>query len=248
MAGTLGRKVPTDWKHYEKFPLTAATTPSVPTPAVIGVNWYTDFDQPVRDAKQPWVYWIGRDARRLGSVRGGHCVCLHPHGMDDLTAWWDFYNQGAEGACVGFGSSRMMSLLNRKRYWARWLWDWAKATDEYGSETNPGDDEGTSVRAAMEILRTRGHVPWQTRYQAIDDQGAWQQRDRFQPSSAEGISAYRWARTAQEVLDVVGHPLGDFVEIVNSWGRDYPHYVRMPAETLQRIIDEDGEAALVTDR
>ena len=25
--------------------------------------------------------------------------------------WWDFYDQGTEGACVGFGCSRMMSLL-----------------------------------------------------------------------------------------------------------------------------------------
>jgi hypothetical protein len=38
------------------------------------------------------------------------------------------------------------------------------------------------------------------------------------------------------------------VRILNSWGRGYPHRVWMPDETLQRLIDEDGEVALVTDR
>ena len=46
MAGPLGRRTPTDWRHYEKFPLTAATTPATPTPVAIGVNWYTEFDEP----------------------------------------------------------------------------------------------------------------------------------------------------------------------------------------------------------
>ena len=31
---------------YEKYPLTAATAPSTPTPVAIGVNWYEDFDNP----------------------------------------------------------------------------------------------------------------------------------------------------------------------------------------------------------
>ena len=38
------------------------------------------------------------------------------------------------------------------------------------------------------------------------------------------------------------------VRILNSWGRGYPHRVWMPDETLQRLIDEDGEVALITDR
>ena len=31
-------------------------------------------------------------------------------------------------------------------------------------------------------------------------------------------------------------------------GSRHPHRVRMPNETLQRLIDEDGEVALITDR
>jgi hypothetical protein len=254
MAGALGRRTPTDWRHYEKFPLTAQSTPATPAPVAIGVNWYTDFDQPVQ---KDGHYWIGLDAKQLGTVRGGHCVCLEPgdqldanghvaRRLQDGQGWWEFYDQGTEGACVGFGCSRMMSLLNRKRYDARWLWDWAKATDDW-PETKPGDDQGTSVRAACEILRSRGHVKWEDAYAGRD----YQQRDPETPSAGDGITVYRWARTAAEVHGVLKSPANDrlgAVRVLNSWGSSYPHRVWMPDETLQRLIDEDGEVALVTDR
>ena len=140
----------------------------------------------------------------------------------------------------------MMTLLNRKRYDARWLWDWAKSTDEW-DETNPGDEEGTSVRAACEILRTRGHVPWRSEYQGR----SYKQRDKEKPASGEGVVRYRWATSVDEVHDVLKSPLNDrlgAVRLLNSWGRSYPHRVFMPDATLQRLIDEDGEVALITDR
>lgn len=254
MAGPLGRRTPTDWRHYEQFPLTAEATPTAPTPVAIGVNWYSDFDNPVeKDGRM----WIGLDPQNLGTIRGGHCVCLEPgdqldgdgritRRMQDGDGWWDFYDQGREGACVGFGCSRMMSLLNRKLYDARWLWDWAKSTDEW-PETNPGDDEGTSVRAACEILRVRGHVPWQDEFAERE----FAERDQEPPISGEGVKVYRWARTVAQVHSVLKSPANDrlgAVRILNSWGRDYPHRVWMPDATLQRLIDEDGEVALVTDR
>jgi hypothetical protein len=254
MPGPLGRRVPTDWHHYEKYPLTAATTPVTPAPVAIGVNWYTDFDNPVLKGGR---YWIGLDSKKLGKVRGGHCVCLEPgdqlngdgtiaRRMQDSNGWWDFYDQGKEGACVGFGCSRMMSLLNRKRYDARWLWDWAKETDDW-PETNPGDDQGTSVRAACDILRSRGHVTWRASFLGRD----YQQRDTENPNAADGITVYRWAKTVDDVHGVLKSPANDTagaVRILNSWGRGYPHKVWMPDATLQRLIDEDGEVALVTDR
>ena len=43
--------------------------------------------------------------------------------MQDSAELVGLLRPGPEGACVGFGCSRMMSLLNRKRYDARWLWD-----------------------------------------------------------------------------------------------------------------------------
>ena len=252
--GALGRRTPTDWRHYERFPLTADTTPDTPTPVTLGVNWYSSFDTPVlKDGH----YWIGLDAHDLGHVRGGHCVCLEPGDQlngdhkivrrrQDDTRWWAFYDQGRDGACVGYGCSRMMTLLNRKRYDARWLWDWAKAVDEW-AETEPGDDQGTSVRAACEILRARGHVPWDD---AFADRPC-AERDAEAPSDAEGIGAYRWACSVDEVHTVLKSPVNDLlgaVRLLNSWGRDYPQRVFLPDATLQRLIDEDGEVALVTDR
>lgn len=221
----LGRRAPRDFAHVDRYPLTLETAPRRPTPVVIGVNWYENFDTP-QDK------WIGRG--ELGAVRGGHCVCLLPRGVSDPLAWWTFYNQGAEGACVGFGCSRMMSLLNRYRYDARWLWDEAKRVDEW-PETNPGDDNGTSVRAALDVLRTQGH-------RRVRKNGS------TPPGLADGIARNRWAATADEALQVLGTPERDYVTVLNSWGRDFPHKVRMPAETLDRLIREDGEVGLVTDR
>ena len=236
MSGPLGRRVPTDWQHVERYPLTASTTPSKPVPVTIGVNWYSNFDDPVKDTRGRW--WIGKGD--LGHVRGGHCVCLEPGdpavgmGEQDTEAWYGFYDQGAEGACVGFGSSRMMSLLNRKRYDARWLWNQAKRIDEW-PDTNPGDDNGTSVRAAMDILRTRGHV----------------KAGGTAVLEAEGIAANRWASTVSQVMSALMSPANErmgAVRILNSWGKSYPHRVWLPFETLQRLLDEDGEATLITDR
>jgi hypothetical protein len=65
-----------------------------------------------------------------------------------------FYDQGAEGACVGYGESILMSLLNRKLYDGRWLYQAAQEIDEW-TDTPPA--EGTSLRAGFDILRDKGH-------------------------------------------------------------------------------------------
>jgi hypothetical protein len=86
----------------------------------------------------------------------------------------------------------------------------------------------------MEVLRTRGAV--RVGKQAPD------------PHSL--IGAYRWALSAEEVIGVLNEPLATrlgAVPILNSWGQDYPHIVWMTGEVLERLIREDGEAAIVTD-
>jgi hypothetical protein len=229
----LGRLVPLDFKHIEKYPLTFSTTPDKPVPVTIGVNWYANFDTPVKDNRGR--YWVGQS--KLGHIRGGHCVCIPPQSLLDAYIWYNYYNQGTEGACVGFGASRMMSLLNRRRYNARWLWEQAKAIDEF-PETNPGDNNGTTVRAALDVLRDVGHVRI---FDGVD-----------RPSRIEeGVAANRWAKTVDEILSVLQSPIYEAREAVpflNSWGRSYPHKTWMPLETLQRLLDEYGEATLITDR
>ena len=226
----LGRREPATWEHVEKYPLTVGSLPAKPVPVVIGVNWYSTFDVPTKDTQGK--YWIGVDSHRIGSVRGGHCVCLKPASVNDGRGWYRYYDQGIEGACVGFGASRMMSLLNRVRYDARWLYLEAKATD--GFPDGP-ESSGTSVSAALDILRTKGHMRIKRSTGLV-------------PDLTQGIAANRWATTSEEVAATLGTPDQNYVEILNSWGANYPRIVRMPVETLQRLLDEGGEAGIVTDR
>lgn len=233
MTRTLGRVPPPDWEHVEKYPLTAPSVPVAPTPVVIGINWYDAFDHPERLVLKGSSadYWIGRGD--LGAVRGGHCVCLEPGAPEqDSPPWRVFYNQGEEGACVGFGWSRCMSLLNRKKYDGFWLYKECKKRDGHP------DQEGTWVRTGGEVLVQEGHV----RVVKGEDQP---------PRAADGIVKFRWARSADEVLRVLNNPkatkLGA-VPILNSWGRSYPQRVWLPAEKLDRLIKEDGEIAVPTDR
>jgi hypothetical protein len=238
----LGRRVPTDWVHVDRYPLRAVQPETVQTVETV-------------------LYRPGK-------------------------SWRQFYDQGQEGACVGFGSSECMSILNHARYDARWLWDRAKEVDEW-PDTNPGDDNGTSVRAAMDVLRDKGHV------RVVGG------RDKA-PNPADGIAANRWATTVDEIRTCIANgvpvvigvnwyslfdnpisrpmvrggrgewwidPKGDLgsirgghcvcligasdsrqaVRFPNSWGLNYP-ITWMPYAILQRLIQEDGEATVIVDR
>ena len=234
--GGLGRRVPKDFVHVERFGLAAL---KIATPD------HVEHTLPL----PPWAH--------------------------------EFYDQGAEGACVGFGSSHMMSILNKHRFDARWLWDQAKMVDEW-PDTNPGDDQGTSVRAAMDVLRRAGHSRIVRGHREPVELG-------------EGIDANRWATTVDEMRTAIHlgvpvtigvnwydafdfpdqvrsdffaaklRPLGSVrgghcvcvfaasdrrqaVAFTNNWGASYPRKVWVPYEVMQRLLDEEGEATLVTDR
>ncbi len=230
----LGRLVPQDWEHVNKYALSAVVPHTV--------------DHVEKTLKLQYGY------RKK-------------------------YDQENEGACVGFASSWMMSILNRRFYKAKWLWDQAKTVDQW-PYTNPGDGKGTSVRAAMDILRDVGHIR------------IFRNRE-YPPEIKEGIKENRWAKTVDEVRTVIsknvpvviginwyvnfdnpqkegrchwigkgnlgavrgGHAVCIYrasdklqaVGIVNSWGRRYP-LVMMSYDILQKLLDEDGEATMVTDR
>lgn len=236
----LGLLKPPDTKHIEKYPLSALPPEARPThaPVPIGVNWYTGFDSPA----------LGSDGKyrlpttNLGTVRGGHCVCLEPApqpgqpGNEQEThAWWRFYNQGPEGACVGFGHSRALSLLYRRTFDAFWLYDDARRLEG----TYP-EGEGTTCRSACEALRR-----WGAHFQSgrIATHSRWY-------GSAPGIEigAYRWATTADEVLAALGYASGSEIPLLNSWGEDYPEVVYLSPETLERLLQEGGEADVITER
>lgn len=223
----LDRLVPPNWEHVRKYPLAALSSADQPkgTPVVVGINWYVEFDEPKRMSDGRW--WVALDGK-LTTVRGGHCVCIKAD-EPDSQAWWHFYDQGKEGACVGFGSSRMKSLLDRRRYDAFELYH---ATQQLGGYVG---QEGAYVRDAMAVLAQRGAVPY----------------GKKDPDPASKISTYRWALTVEEILAVLDLPMATkrgAVPFLNSWGdRDYPHITWMPGEVMDRLIREDGEIAIVTD-
>jgi hypothetical protein len=176
------------------------------------------------------------------------------------------YDQGAEGACVGFACSWAMSFLNRRFYDARWLYKTAQIIDEWAGE----DYSGTSVRAGMDVLRETGHR------RIIGDRTL-----PIQPT--HGIQSNYWANTVDEVRTAIaagvpvvlgidwmsafdrpekrsngetwigradlgrvrgGHAICCYgasdrrqaVKLVNSWGERYP-LAWMPYTTLQRLLD-----------
>jgi len=94
------------------------------------------------------------------------------------------YDQGSEGACVGYSASWAMSILNRRFYDANWLYHTARR--DY--DPWPGEGySGTSVRAGMEVLRSVGH------------KFLHQHAHEHAPLIEDGIHEYRWATTVDEV-------------------------------------------------
>ena len=259
--GHLGRRIPTDFEHVEKFPFS-----TVEPVAVDVVN----------------------------------------HTMS-LPSWHWTHDQGHEGSSVGHGIAMERAITNTRqnrllqilypgrRYDPLFVWNEAKKIDEW-PDTNPGDDNGTSVRAGYDVCRLKG-LPRVTSMR-LDEEGNPYPYKQTEVDVSAGISANRWARTVDEIRTAlasnlpvaigvnwysnfdrpVGKP-GSFgrtdywigegdlksirgghclciygarddkqaFKLKNSWGYDYP-LVFLPYATMGRLLNEDGEAAIVTDR
>lgn len=237
------RRVPTDFDHVAKYPGTA----------------------------------LRSIAATVDSVEVTKCpLPLAMHG---------YYDQGKEGACVGFGESIAMSILNRKRYDAFWLYRQAQLIDEY-SDTPPAG--GTSLRAGFDVLREIGHRPTRGSRSgdAELDEGIvavnrWLTTvDQVRTAIAAGmpvILGVSWYRGMYDTVEkritksrvehwvtpeakwgrlVGGHcicaPLASdkrqAVGWLNSWGTSYHWPAWLPYSALERLLREDGECAVVTDR
>jgi hypothetical protein len=238
---------PPDDRHRELYPMLAPSRvwdAPAPVPVVLGIPWYEAFyaDQLIerkdRFGRPEW--WIREGD--LGREVGGHAIACEPNTPKrrDTTEWWQFYDQGMEGACVGFAWSRCMSLLNRTRYAARPFYLEVQRGDPWPGGAYEGADpfyEGTSTRHGGDVLRTRGHM--RQRGQRV---GAW--------DAGQGIEAVRWATSVEQVMAALGRSGEGGPVLLNSWGRrGYPHRVRMPESVLHRVVVvERGEAAIPTDR
>jgi len=262
MSKNLGRRAPTDFKHVEKYGI------SVEPVAVVN-----------RELKLP--------------------------------AWHKTHDQGMEGSCVGHGAAMERAITNTRqnvtslspwpqvrRYNPLHIWNEAKKIDEW-DDTNPGDDNGTSVRAAYDILRTQGAQ--RVKGMKVNADGrpypVWPSTGEYPVEVSEGIAANRWTTKVDEMRACIGggipvvigvnwysafdYPVerrisafrteywfsentgsirgGHCVcvyaasdkkqafKIKNSWGNVYPE-AWMSYTLMQRLLNEYGEAAIVTDR
>jgi len=192
------------------------------------------------------------------------------------------YDQGKEGACVGFAWSWAMSILNHHFYAARKLYLEAQFIDPW-FDTPP--EEGTSTIAAAQILQKQGHwrfvrgITWPLAFgEGISEFRSAATVDEVRAGIALGVPVVlginwysnfdspvwgdfgaggnRWWIGRGELGNVRGgHAICCFgarddihaIALVNSWGANYP-IVYMPYGTLQRLLNEDGDATIPTDR
>lgn len=92
-----------------------------------------------------------------------------PASVDLRATWWGVGDQGSTGSCVGWASTDgvaryqyvMAKRLGKKdRLSPRFTWMGSKETDEFTNRPQTMIEEaGTSLKAAMDILRKYGAVP-----------------------------------------------------------------------------------------
>jgi hypothetical protein len=220
-----------------------------------------------------------------------------------LPSWHWQHDQGAEGSCVGHGvameraitNTTQNVILNALGMKTRWydsidIWNRAKEIDPW-PDTNPGDDNGTSVHAGYDVCRVQG-IRRVSSMKLVNE--VPQPQGEMARDFKEGVATNRWATTVDQMRSGIslGLPIAIGVNwysnfdtpimiggenwigrspilgsirgghcvclygasdkrqafrVKNSWGRSYP-LVWLPYATMQRLLDEDGEAALVTDR
>lgn len=124
--------------------------------------------------------------------------------------WWHWlHDQGAEGACVGFGTSmeRAVRELHQRvtasitpstvRLNPWWYWDRAKAVD-WWPDTNPGDAEGTSVHAAYDVVRAFGGVRMANSL-TLNGYPGLEKVSRLVPSPEFSVQGNVWATSVDQM-------------------------------------------------
>lgn len=175
-----------------------------------------------------------------------------------VPGWRLSHDQGREGSCVGHAVALERAITNRAqlivetgrrttvRYDPLDVWNEAKRIDEWGW-TNPGDNNGTSVRAAYEVVRTRG-LSFVRSMRLVDGQPRAFGAKPADP--VHGVNAYRWAHDVDEVRTAIANGLPVAIGVAWHAGFDSPKYrsggywLPTPAEGLGRV--RGGHAVCLT--
>lgn len=233
MSPVLDRRIPTDFSHVSQYPLRAAV-PTIPAR--------------VEDLL-PIPY-------RLRAI----------------------YDQGQRGACVAFSGSWLMSTVNGGQRYDPWpLYAAAQSIDEW-DDTPPGEGTSLragfdvlrtvghwpvvrgkvrSVDPAAGIETNRWAVSVDEIRAAIAEGmpvqfGINWYSAFFRPDSVNGehwIGRGPWGYVAggHAILCYGASDRRQAFRLVNSWGAGWP-LVWLPYEAMRRLLAEDGEAGIVTDR
>ena len=111
--------------------------------------------------------WSPSDAIAAGAVDAQ--LAAPPASVDLRQPWWDIGNQESTGSCVGWGSTdgvarfhfvKANRLAKTAKLSPRFTWMASKETDEFTSRPQTMiEGAGTSLKAALDILRRYGAVP-----------------------------------------------------------------------------------------
>lgn len=122
-----------------------------------------------------------------------------------LPSWHWTHDQRAQGSCVGHGGAMERAITNTaqnraaglklpgRRYDPLHIWNEAKRIDPW-PDTNPGDDNGTSVSAAYDVLRDIGPQRCQIRF----GQSAPEPYNIKLPLLSDGVVRNRWTQEVDE--------------------------------------------------
>ena len=120
---------------------------------------------PSRNTENDWSF---ENAMAAGAMAAAP-LAAPPASVDLRAAWWDIGNQESTGSCVGWGSTDGLArfhfvkagkLDKKARLSPRFTWMASKETDEFTSAPETMiEGAGTSLKAALDILRKYGAVP-----------------------------------------------------------------------------------------
>lgn len=118
---------------------------------------------PSRDTEKDWQY---ENALAAGAVAP---LAALPPSVDLRAAWWDIGNQESTGSCVGWSSTdgvaryhlvKAGKLDAKLKLSPRFTWMASKETDTLTSAPETMIEQaGTTLKAAVDILRNYGPVP-----------------------------------------------------------------------------------------
>ena len=118
---------------------------------------------PSRNTENDWTI---ETALAAGAIASPAAL---PASVDLRAAWWNIGDQEATGSCVGWGSTdgvaryhmvKAGKLDQKARLSPRFTWMASKETDQFVTRPETMIEEaGTSLKAAVDILRKYGAVP-----------------------------------------------------------------------------------------